>query len=238
MSIHPRALSDGADRKLYAWAAVVTVLIAVGGFARTYYLKSVFGAPPLSNLLHLHAALMTAWVVLFVVQIRFIAARRKDLHRKLGVFGALLALAIVVVAIPTSIEAARRGITTPGMPPLVFMIVPLGAAAVFAVFVAVGIAYRRRMDFHKRLMLLATLSILTPAIARVPWEAFRAGGPLLFLGLTDLCVIAFVVYDTVKNRRLHPAFGWGTLFLIVSQPLRIAIAHTVAWDRFATWLVS
>ncbi|MEP6485338.1 MAG: hypothetical protein ABJB01_12885 [Rudaea sp.] len=237
MSINPAAL-PGADRKLYAWAAGVAIFIAVGGFARTYYLKFAFDTPPLSGLIHLHAALMTAWVVLFVTQIRFIAARRKDLHRNLGLLGAALAAAIVAVGVPTSIEAARRGITTPGMPPLTFLVVPLATALVFAVLVTFGIAFRRRTDIHKRLMLLATLSILTPAIARVPWEAFRAGGPLLFLGLTDVCIFAFVAYDTVKNRRLHPAFGWGTLFILISQPARILLAHTAAWDRFAAWLTA
>jgi hypothetical protein len=240
MSVNPGALPSAdrnrVDRKLYAWAAGVAVFIAVGGFARTYYLKLAFDTPELSGLVHLHAALMTAWVVLFVTQIRFIAARRTDLHRRLGLLGAVLAVAIVAVGIPTAIEAARRGVTTPGMPPLVFLVVPLATAVVFAFLVAAGITYRRRMDFHKRLMVLATLSILTPAIARVPWEAFRAGGPLLFLGLTDLCIFAFVGYDTMKNRRLHPAFGWGTLFILISQPLRIAIAHTTAWNQFATWL--
>ena len=237
MSANPGALRGGVDRRLYAWAAGVTVLIALGGFARTYYLKVAFGTPPLSNLLHLHGVLMTFWVVLFVTQTRLIASQRTDLHRRLGILGAALAVLIVAVGIPTAIEAARRGITTPGMSPLVFLAVPLGAVLVFAILVAVGIMYRRRSDTHKRLMLLATLSILTPAIARIPWETFRAGGPLLFLGLTDLCVLAFVAYDTVKNRRLHPAFGWGTLFLVVSQPLRILIAHTAAWNEFARWLV-
>jgi len=229
--------SASGERKLYAWAAAITVLVAVGGFARTYYLKSVFGTPPLPMLVHLHGLLMTAWVALFVVQTRFIAARRTDLHRRLGVFGAVLIALIVVVGIVTSIGSARRGISQPGLPPLMFMAIPLVTAVVFALLAGAAILWRRRSDIHKRLMLLATLSILTPAIARVPWDAFRALGPALFLGLTDLCVLAFVGYDTWKNRRLHPAFGWGTLFLFASQPLRIGLAHTDAWNAFAAWLV-
>jgi hypothetical protein len=55
--------------------------------------------------------------------------------------------------------------------------------------------------------------------------------------LTTLGVLACVVFDTVKHRRLHPAFLWGTLFLVASQPLRLILAGTDAWMRFATWLV-
>jgi len=230
----PRA---SGDRRFYAWAAVITVLVAVGGFARTYYLKTAFGTPPLPLLVHLHAVLMTAWVALFVVQTRFIAAHRTDLHRRLGLFGAALIVLVVAFGIATAMASAHRGVSLAGMTPLAFMAIPLVTAVVFAVLAGAAIAWRRRSDIHKRLMLLATLSILTPAIARVPWDAFRALGPPLFLGLTDLCVLAFVGYDTWRHRRLHPAFGWGTLFLFASQPLRIVLAHSAAWNAFAAWLV-
>ena len=236
MSATPAVVRNSVDRRLFAWAAVVVLLVAVGGFARTYYLKVAFATPALSALVHLHAALMTLWIALFVVQTRFIAAQRIDLHRRAGMFGVVLIVSIVAVGIPTAIASARHGITVPGMSPLMFLVLPLGTAIVFALFASAAVLYRRRSDIHKRLMLLATLSILTPAIARVPWDAFRAVGPLLFLGLTDAIVLAFVIYDTVRNRRLHPAFGWGTLLLFASQPLRMLLAHTAAWNEFAIWL--
>jgi hypothetical protein len=226
-----------AERRFYRWAAAVTVVVAVGGFARTYYLKTVFATPPLSALIHVHAALMTAWIALLLALVQRVAARRTDLHRRLGVAGVVLACAILVVGVATAAESARRGITVPGMTPAIFLVLPLATVAVFAVLVAAAIAWRRRSDIHKRLMLLATLSILTPAIARIPWQAFRDVGPPLFIGLTDLCILAFVAFDTARNRRLHPAFGWGTAFVLVSQPLRIALAHTAAWERFAAWII-
>ena len=87
-------------------------------------------------------------------------------------------------------------------------------------------------------MLLSCVSMLTPAIARIPVEFIRTGGPLVYFGLTDLCLLACVAFDTVKQRRLHPAFGWGTLFIVASQPSRLALSGTSAWMTFATWLVS
>jgi hypothetical protein len=81
------------------------------------------------------------------------------------------------------------------------------------------------------------LNLLTPAIARIPLHFIAAGGPLVFFGLTDLCVLAWVTFDTIKNRRLHPAFLWGTLFIIAAQPLRLMLAGTDLWLRFATALV-
>ena len=236
MTIVASSLRGGTERRFFAWGAAVIAVTAFGGFARTYYLKGAFGTAPLSTLVHVHAAAMTAWVILFVTQTRLIAARRTDLHRLLGVAGVLLLAAIAVIGVLTAIESARRGVTVPGMSPLVFLVLPLGTVFAFEILAGCAILYRRRSDYHKRLMLLATLSILTPAIARIPWEAFRAVGPPLFIGLTDALVLAFVAYDTARNRRLHPAFGWGTLFLFASQPLRMAVAHTEAWGQFASWL--
>jgi hypothetical protein len=94
------------------------------------------------------------------------------------------------------------------------------------------------MAIHKRLMLLASLSLLTAAIARIPLQFILTGGPLVFFGLTDLLIFGFVVFDTVKNRRLHPAFLWGTLLIVVSQPVRLLLSGTEAWMQFAPKLVS
>jgi len=47
-----------------------------------------------------------------------------------------------------------------------------------------------------------------------------------------------VAYDTIKQRRLHPAFGWGMLLIVVSQPMRLLLSGTSVWQQFATWLVN
>src|SRR5450432_4808540 len=76
------------DRRLYLGASLIFLALVFWTFARTFYLKSFFGTPPLSLLLHIHGAIMTGWVVLLVVQTSLIAAHRVQLHRRLGVFGA------------------------------------------------------------------------------------------------------------------------------------------------------
>jgi len=109
---------------------------------------------------------------------------------------------------------------------------------VFAILIGTALYFRRgRLDIHKRLMLLAAVNLLAPAIARIPLHFIETGGALAFFGLTDLCLLACLAYDTIKNRRLHPAFLWGTLLVIASQPLRLMLAGTDVWMRFATMLV-
>jgi hypothetical protein len=225
----------GKDRRLYTWAAVGFALLVLIGFARTYYLKGLFRTPALPSLVHVHGVVMTLWVALFVIQVRLVAGRRTDLHRRLGVIGGALAGLVLVVGVTTAIAAARRGVP-PDPPPLVFLAVPLGDMLMFAILVGSGLYFRRRSEIHKRLMLLSCGVFLTAAIARIPLNFIETGGPLIYFGLTDLCLLACVAFDTVKHRRLHPAFGWGVLLIIASQPLRLLLAGTEAWMLFATWL--
>jgi hypothetical protein len=226
------------DRRLYILAAIVIPIVILIGFARTYYLKGFFATPPIPNLLvHVHGVVMTAWVLLFITQVSLVATKRTKVHQQLGIAGAFLAAVVFVVGIITGIDAAARG-ASPGPPALQFLIIPIGDMIAFGVLVGLALYYRRKLDVHKRLMLLAALNIMTPAIARIPLNFIQTNGPLAFFGLTDLCIIAVVVADTIKHRRLHPVFLWGTIALIVWQPLRLIFAGTSAWMRIAESLVA
>lgn len=224
------------ERRFYVAAAIGAILVVFAGFARTYYLKGVFGTPAIPELVHVHGIVMTSWFLLFLVQVGLVATRRTNIHRKVGVGGTVLAALMVTISVATAISAARRGVS-PGPPPLVFLVIPLGDLLVFSILVTAGISLRKKLATHKRLMLMASMGILTPAIARIPLEFIATGGPLVFFGLTDLVILAVVGIDTVRNRRLHPAFAWGALLVIASQPLRLLLGGTDVWMRFATWLV-
>jgi uncharacterized membrane protein YozB (DUF420 family) len=216
---------------------LMPVLVLIG-FARTYYLKGVFSGPSLPSLLvHVHGAVMTSWVLLVVVQIWLVASRRTKVHQRLGIAGAVLALLVVIVGITTAVVAAARG-SSPGPPALQFLVVPLIDILLFSIFVGTALYFRRRLEIHKRLMLLAAATPLTAAIARIPLNFILTGGPLVFFGLTDLCLIAFVLIDTFKHRKLHPVFLWGTILFIASQPLRLLLSGTNLWLQFATWLTA
>ncbi len=225
------------DRRIYTGAAILIPLIVLAGFARTYYLKGVFGAPALPRLVHLHGIVMTAWVLLFIVQVSLISSRRVRLHRKLGIAGGVLAGLVFLIGGAVGIAAAARG-ASPGPPALQFLVIPLGDILIFGVLVGTALYYRNRLEIHKRLMLLAAVNLLAPAIARIPLHFIETGGALAFFGLTDLLILICVAYDTIKHRKLHPAFLWGTLFIILSQPLRVLLAGTAVWMKIASWLVS
>jgi hypothetical protein len=233
------AFGKPRGRRLYTVAALVAVAVIGLGFARSFYLKAWFATPPLSGLLWAHGLAMTAWLLLFLVQVRLAATRRIAVHRRLGALGAVLLPVIVVLGVMAAQAAARRGFTpAPQVTPLMFMAIPLVDVALFAALVGLALWNRRRPDVHKRLMLLGTLSILTPGIARIPFAPLQHAGLPAFFGLMLLVVVACIAIDTWRHRRLHPAFGWGGAAVLLSVPARIAMSGTAWWAAFAGWLIA
>jgi len=232
-------MKGGRDRWFFTGMATAVMATVAAGFAPTYYLKPLFAAPRLPLSIHIHGALFTAWVLLLVAQTSLVAANRTDLHRRLGVVGAVLAVAMVVSGAAVAIESARLSRPALGVlaraSPLFVLVIPLASVVVFTILVGLGVYYRRRAAAHKRLMLLATLALLPPALGRI--RILNAVGPQAFFGVTVLFILAVVAYDYWTRRRVHAVSLWGGLFLAVSFPGRIAIGHTDAWLTFARWLI-
>lgn len=225
------------ERLFYTGMTVAFVITVFYGFARTYYLRPYFVTPSLTPLLHLHGIVFTSWLVLLLVQTTLVAAKRTDIHRRLGIIGGVIATLMVVIGSGTAIIRAKITEVPPGTSsPLSFLAIPLGDMLVFAILVGAGFYFRRRADVHKRLMLLATISILPAATARLPFAFIQEVGPLAFFGLADLFIVACLIYDLVTRGRLHRATVWGGFLIVVSQPLRLVIGNTQAWLTFATWL--
>jgi hypothetical protein len=237
-----------ADHRYFAWASAAAFAVVLIGFARSFYLKFLFGAPSLPWLLHLHGAVMTSWFVLFFVQTYLVASHRVRVHRTLGVFGAALAALIPVIGVTVAIRWAAREVQlahSEGPPPLMFMGFLLTALLVFAILVGGALLLRRRREYHSRLMLLSCLCMIGPGLARISFEQLPAiaflktGGPGGLFGLDSLILYACVVWDSWRHRRLHPAFlAGGLLVVALDLPFIWMLLATPTWTRIATWLVS
>jgi len=225
----------------FTWMAAAIAVAVFAGFARTYYLKGLTGAPPLpSALVYWHAAVFTAWVMLFIVQTNLVANNRIRVHRQLGIVAGAIATAMIVLGYVTSIEGARRGFigqfpdeASGFIDPLAFLILGLGDILLFAVFVTLGFYFRRKPQMHKRLMLLATLNLVPAALIRLPLGPARI--PFAALMITGF-LLAGPIHDWRLHRRIHPVFVWGGLVTFISGPLRPLIGNTVLWHRIAGWL--
>ena len=226
------------ERWFFISMSIAAVITVFAGFSRTYYLRPYFITAPLMPLLHLHGLVFTSWLALFLIQTTLVAAHRTDIHRRLGILGGVIAGLMILIGPTTAVIRASQGATpVPGVSPLSFLVVPLGDMFVFAILVGAGFYYRRRADVHKRLMLLATISILAAAIARLPFAIMQAGPPAFF-GLTDVFVVACILYDLITLKRIHRATALAALLIVASQPLRLLLGGTHAWLAFAGWLTN
>jgi hypothetical protein len=239
----------------FAAMSAVILAIVLSGFAPTLYLRPVFKPLPIPGYLYLHGIVLTSWFVWFTMQTFLIQSRRTALHRRLGVAGAVLAVAVpfagllatsqvvgrvVALGIDLNGDASVFGIGVSG--PIVQFLAGvvwsnLSSAVTFAVLGWAGILLRRRAAAHKRLLMIATVSVLGPALARLARLPFFGGeqGPFTVSVLLAL-LAAVVIHDVVTMRKLHPATTAGISFAIAVSVIFNAIAATQMGLSLVRWL--
>lgn len=220
------------DRRFHLGMALAFLLTAIAGFGPTFFFKPFRPSPPLPPLLQVHGLVFTAWLALMIVQAGLIRADRVDLHRRVGIFGAVMALGVAALGAFVALDGARRGTAADGLDALGFLVFPLGQTLLFAGFTGLGIWKRRRPDLHRRFMLMGTICMMTPAISRLV-DKRSVLAMFLTLGFVALALI----HDWRSGRRVHPIYLWGGLLLLLSGPLRFALGQSAPWHAFARWLV-
>jgi hypothetical protein len=228
----------------------VSAFMLVGvfvGFSRTFYLRALLGTQDVvtgSGLpwhLHLHGAVMSAWFLLVLVQAVLIQRQRVVTHRRLGTLGAMLALVVVIVGVFTIVSSIPRANLAKSDPAVISRIVVddmLEMVVTFPVLVGMGIWFRRKPDTHKRLMWLSCVTLWPPVLARYIATFAILGWPtwLVFAVTPFTWLIALVVHDVIKRRRLHPATVWGGLISVLPIVIGPALSRTDAGRAFVIWL--
>ena len=224
--------------RFYVLIAFALAAFTSIGFSRTYYLRPFFDLPPMTLLVHLHGLVFTAWLALFVVQTRFVAANRVDLHMKLGIAGVVLAGLIVLTSLATlTAGSAVPRVRPSGLTPAQFTIVPLTTTLLFAAFVTLGVAWRRRPALHKRFMVLAMISVLSPPTSRIltMLGLREISGYLIPLGFV-LFITWCLVHDWRKHRIVHPVYIISGVVILASWPLRHMIGRSEWYQPIGDWI--
>jgi hypothetical protein len=161
------------DDGFFLGMAVVSLTAVFVGFARTYFLAGIFRAPLPNLFIHIHGAVFTVWIVLFVSQIGLVTARRLAQHRRIGVLGFGLAVVMIVLGALAASDRLARHFGEPGnekpQDVRAFYAVPMGDMLMFAAFVCLGYRHRSSPAAHKRLMLFATFALLDAGFDRWPF---------------------------------------------------------------------
>jgi hypothetical protein len=204
------------------------------GFARTYYLAGVFRAPLPSLIIHLHGAVFSVWVVLFVTQTALVSARRVDVHRRLGIAAFFWACLMIVLGLLAATDALARGAGPPGSNPKAFFAVPVGDMLILATLIFFSFRNRTKPAVHKRLLVIATVGLSVAAINRWPFLVrHHNGAPYSYIFL-----LMIAAYDLWSTHHVYSSTIWGSAYLISIQQICGPMGRTSAWLDFAGWLQS
>ena len=227
-----------ADRgtAFYAIMAGVAALAAAAGFSTTYLMPLAgarFDGPWIA---HVHGILFFAWVLLFVAQTSLVRRGNVQLHRRLGLCALPLALAMALSGVGVGLYAVRRDLAA-GQGDFAHsqLIGVLTTMTILVAFVAVALWKRRQPDWHKRMILLATIAMLWPA-----WFRFRHFMPwvprpdiLLAVVLADSLIVVAMIRDRLRFGQVHPAYWIFGLGLIAEHVGEILLFDTPPWRAAA-----
>ncbi len=194
-------------------------------------------------IVHLHALAFTGWLVLLSIQVMLVETGNVALHRRLGIAGAGLAGAMVILGPVVAVVTTRAAFGTPRWDPG-FLSIQLTDMLAFAGVVGTALLLRREPAAHKRLMLIATLQLTNAGFGRfmgiflhglggTGWWGFYVGGSLE----PDLLMVALGVYDLATRGRLHPVYLPAVVSLWALQAIAIILYFSPAWTAFATHLL-
>ena len=213
-----------ADDIFFPAMALLALVIVVDAFGPAYFFAGMIRAKLPSPLVHVHAAILTTWIAIQAFQPIQVAANRVDWHQRVGVAGMFVAAAVPIIGILAAIGEVRR--SPFGNEDLATDLAFAVAAVVdFAVLAFLGLQERRKDLFaHKRLMLLATISILGPAIGRLAFVT----GPTIYYAVFALLLALVITFDLATRRKVHRATVLGTIVIVSSQGVAELFWRTAA----------
>ena len=226
------------ERRIFFGMSLLIALVVFIGFARTYFLAGLFHAKPLpAPIVHIHGVVFSSWIALLVIQASLVASARADIHRRLGVVGFALAPLVVVLGILVANEMLRRLWAVPGFDAGAIYAVALSQVLGFAVPQAFALGLRREPAYHKRLVLIGTIAMMTAAFGRWPVH-FLLHKPLPAMMATFSLLVLLAVFDLLSLRRIHLATALGGTWVVAIELAAIGAGRTAAWRHFATLMHS
>lgn len=237
------APSHAWDRNFFLALLVLIWLPILSGFGldMANHIRTNEEAYPL--IVHVHAMVFVGWLLLLTTQIALIRARQPALHRRLGLAGVAFIPLMTIVGLAAAWTMHIRHYT-PEAPHTAFFAIEITNMMAFVPLSVAALLRRGDASAHKRLILLATLSLTGAGFARL-WD-YTIGDALgnaewafavqLYLG-TFLLVLALGAYDLVTRKRLHPAYLAGAGWVVFNQILSVTLYFSPAWREFAPHLI-
>jgi hypothetical protein len=214
-------------RYFYLCMSLVLAALVIVGFSRTVNVSLFHADPPRPLLLWIHGAAFSTWVVFFIAQSALVRVRKVSVHRLLGWFGAALAAVMVVLGCTIAVVMTRFDSVVLHQKDVdAFLSIPFEDMMVFGSCIALAIYWRKKPEFHRRLVFIATCQLMDAAIGRFD---FMFNHNLFYIALDGLIALG-MARDWVVDKRVHKVYLYALPSLIVVQNLAI-----YAWRINPKW---
>ena len=203
------------QRYFYLFMTLLIAAVAFYGFRRTIDHNLLHASPIPPIILTLHALVFPGWLLFLILQSALVRTRNVRIHRTLGWFGLALGVTLVVVGFLTARGMDRFHNTLhPDVHISAFLIIQLMALVLFAPLFALAIYWRRRPEFHRRLILIATCVLTDAAWARFPHSSL-----ILATCGVDFLILLGVLRDLIVDRRVNKVYLYAWPVVIAAQVL-------------------
>jgi hypothetical protein len=203
------------SRYFYFCMSLVMAGLSVWGFSHTVDARLLrTGLPPRPLLLWFHALIFTAWMALFITQSALVRTRKVGIHRILGWFGATLAAAMVISGFIVSVVMFRFDITVLHQKiSESFLSILWCDMVIFGACMALAIYFRKRPEYHRRLVYLATCQLMQAAFVRFHYIGYHD----LFYPALDVLIVAGILRDIIVDGRVNRIYLYGFPTVIALQ---------------------
>jgi hypothetical protein len=215
-----------------AVSIVVTVGLAFGLFYQAEL--SSFDAP---WWVHVHAVTFMGWIAIYLTQNVLVFRNDIAMHRRLGRIGAVYWMWMVLVGLILTPATLAAGRSPPFFTHPYFLALDWSNILVFGGLVYAALRNRSRTEWHRRLMLCATICVIAPAWGRL----IVLSGNTMTASTNVATLLPYIavgmVFDLVTRKRIHPAYLWGfgalvmmaaMIEIISSLPPFITLAYRIA----------
>ncbi len=227
----PGILAAFLRRNFYFTMALVISASVIYGFAQTFAAGIIHPPYPRPRILHVHAAVFVGWLALFITQTALIRSRNVRLHRTIGTFGLALGVLIPILALVVSLTIDRMDIQHNILHRPQFLTVQLNDIIGFSVLFPLAAWLRRKPEYHRRLMFLATCYLTDAGFDRWPMlNPVFAQSPALGYAtaylMVDTLVVAGIARDWIVDRKVGVVYRYALPFFLLTQATTLALYTT------------
>ncbi|KEQ51551.1 hypothetical protein BV95_04184 [Sphingobium chlorophenolicum] len=213
-SIVPDSVRKGRNNGFYLGMSVAIAATVIGGFG-SFALRGMVDVSRVPYWVHVHAVVFMGWTLLFVMQNALAHRGSMALHRRMGWVAVGLATAMVPLGVLAAVMAVVLDRVPPFFTPPIFLALSALELIAFAVLLTGAILLRRRIEWHRRLMLCTMVAIIGPAFGRLlPMPLLGQWGGLAVMGAQMLFVAVGAAHDLASRGRVHPAYGVGAAVIL------------------------